>query len=135
MLLDVILACAPVAVVAPAAVALRTGHLSWASTCRLQKRLYQALLLAEKLPAGVPGSAQVTADVERQTLQVAYRAQYPQRAREIVEVALIGAGLLGTVTAYYILLWAGASWPEVLVTFVLMMIAGLWLRRALGTSR
>src|SRR6185312_2723772 len=80
MLLDVILACAPVAVAAPAAIALRTGHLSWASTGRLQKRLYQALLLAEKLPAGVPGSAQITTDVERQTLQVAYRAQYPQRA-------------------------------------------------------
>src|SRR5262245_39277846 len=120
MLLDVILACAPVAVMAPAAIALRTGHFSCATNGRLQKRLYQALLLAEKLPTGVPGNAQIAADVERQILQVAYGAQYPQRAREMAGIALIGAGLLGTVTAYYVLLWAGASWPDVLVTLVLM---------------
>ncbi len=75
----------------------------------MQKRLYAALLLREKLPPGVPGGTLITQDIDRQTLQVAYLAQYPQRGREIVHLGLIGAGGIALVAAYYLLWWGDAA--------------------------
>ena len=59
MLLDIVLAVAPVVVAVPALVALLTTHVGYASKGHLQKRLYGSLLLAEKLPAGTPGARQI----------------------------------------------------------------------------
>jgi hypothetical protein len=92
MLFDVLMACAPLVAVAPAAIGVATSHAYFTSKGQLQRRLYRSLLLAEKLPVTTPGSRQIAADIDRVTLAVAYRAQYPQRGTEIARLALIGLG-------------------------------------------
>ena len=131
MLIDVILLCAPVVVALPAVVALLTSHASLASRSRVQGRLYGTLLLAEKLPPGVPGEALITHDIDRQTLHVAYLAQYPQRAREIVHVVLIGAGVATSLAAYYLLWWGEAALLVLLIVLGAATVAALWFERAL----
>lgn len=131
MLLDMLLAGAPFVVVVPAVTALLTSPVGYASPRRLQKRLYRTLLLVEKLPPDLPGSAQLVADIERQTLHVGYLAQYPQRGREVLALALIGGSLIGTVVAYYVLLWTGAAWLSLLVGLALVAIASVSFHRAL----
>ncbi len=130
MLLDVVLAVTPIVVAVPALVALLTTHSGYTSKGHLQKRLYGSLLLAEKLPAGAPGARQVTRDIDRQTLRLGYLAQYPHRAREILDIALIGVGLIGGLVAYYILLWAGAPLLYLLAFLALVVLAALWFERA-----
>src|SRR4051794_816368 len=105
MLIDAILLCAPAVAALPAVITILTSHASLASPSRVQKRLYRMLLLAEKLPAGVPGASLISDDVERQTLHVAYLAQYSQRTREIVYLGLIGAATAAALVGYYLLWW------------------------------
>jgi hypothetical protein len=57
----------------------------------------------------VPGGSLITQDIDRQTLQVAYLAQYPQRGREIVHLGLIGGGGAALVATYYLLWWGDAA--------------------------
>lgn len=131
MLLDIVLAVAPVVVAVPALVALLTTHVGYASKGHLQKRLYGSLLLAEKLPAGTPGARQIAHDIDRQTRHLAYLMQYPHRSREIVNIALIGVGLIGGLVAYYLLLWADAPLLYLLVFLGLVVLAALWFERAM----
>jgi hypothetical protein len=131
VLVDAVLLCAPLVVALPAVVALLTSHVSLASRSRAQRRLYGTLLLAEKLPSGVLGGTLISQDVDRQTLHVAYLTQYPQRAREIVHVALIGAAVVASVAVYY-LLWSGeATLPMLLVVLGAGLVTALWFERAL----
>jgi hypothetical protein len=131
MLIDAILLCAPAVVALPAAVALLTSHASLAPRSHVQKRLYAALLLREKLPHGVPGGALITQDIDRQTMRVAYLAQYPQRGREVVHLGLIGAGGIALVAAYY-LLWCGdAALLGLLIVLGAIAVTALWFERAL----
>ena len=129
MLLDIVLAVAPIVVAVPALVALLTTHVSYASKGHVQKRLYGSLLLAEKLPAGTPGGRQIAHDIDRQTLNLAYLTQYPHRAREIVDIVLIGVGLLGGLVAYYLLLWADGPLLYLLAFLGLIVLAALWFER------
>jgi hypothetical protein len=130
MLVDVILLCAPVVVAFPAVVGLLTSHVDVASKARLQKRLYATLLMAEKLPAGVLGADGIARDVDRQTLRVAYAAQYPQRDREVRHVALIGASVLVGVIAYYLAWRQDASLLALLIVLGVVAVAALWFERA-----
>lgn len=131
MLIDVILACAPAVVAFPAAFTLLTSQTSVASKGRVEKRLYRTLLLAEKLPPSAAFAPQIAKDIDRQTLHVAYVAQYPHRAREIGHLALIGVLALATLGGYYYLLAADANLLTVLTALGLFALAALWLERAL----
>jgi hypothetical protein len=131
MLIDAILLCAPVVVAIPAVVVLLTSHVSLASRSLAQRRLYGTLLLAEKLPPGVLGGTLISNDIDRQTLHVAYLAQYPQRAREIVYVGLIGAGVVASVAAYYVLWWGEPSLLVLLIVLGAVAVTALWFERAL----
>ncbi|ORA21990.1 hypothetical protein [Mycobacterium aquaticum] len=132
MLFDVVMACAPLVAVAPAVIGLATGHTDFTSKGQLQRGLYRSLLLVEKLPAATPGSRQIAADIDRATLAVAYRAQYPQRGTEISRLALVGLGLLTALIVYYALLWVDAWWVyQVLFGIPVLLMAG-WLHRAVG---
>ena len=131
MLVDAILLCAPVVVALPAVVVLLISHVSLASRSSAQRRLYGTLLLAEKLPPGVLGGALISNDVDRQTLHVAYLAQYPQRAREIVHIGLIGAGVVVSVAAYYLLWWGEASLLVLLIVLGAVAVIALSFERAL----
>ena len=130
MLVDVILLCAPVAVAFPALVGLLTSHADLASTGRRQKRLYATLLMAEKLPPGALGTAGIARDIDRQTLGVAYSAQYPQRGREVGYVALIGAFVVINVAAYYVAWWREAALLVLLIWLGVIGVAALWFERA-----
>jgi len=129
MLVDIILACAPVVVVVPAVITLLTSHVSYTTTERLRKRLLESLTLAEKLPAATVGSAQIARDIDRQTLHLAYQMQYPHRGREIRDIALIGVGLVAALVAYYVLLWGDAALLYLLAFLALVVVAALWLER------
>ena len=129
MLVDILLACAPIVVVAPVVVTLLATHVNYTPHRRLQKRLINSLAVAEKLPAGVVGSAQIARDVERQALHVGYLTQYPHRSREVRDIALIGIGLAGAVVAYYALLWADGRLLHLLALLGLIVVAALWLER------
>jgi hypothetical protein len=132
MLFDVVMACVPLIAVAPAVIAVATSHTDFTSKGRLQRRLYRSLLLAEKLPATTPGSKQIAADIDRDTIAVAYHAQYPQRGNEIARLTLVGSGLLAALLVYYGLLWVGAWWvDQVLFGIPLLLLAG-WLHRGIG---
>jgi hypothetical protein len=132
MLFDVVMACAPLLAVAPAVIAVATSHTDFTSRGQLQRRLYRSLLLIEKLPATTPGSRQITADIAQDTLAVAYRAQYPQRGKEIARLTLIGLGLLTALVVYYGLLSVGAWWGyQVLFLIPVLILAG-WLHRGIG---
>jgi hypothetical protein len=130
MLLDIALACAPIVAVLPAAIAVLTRHVSYAPKSHLQKRLYGALLLNEKLPAGALGAQQIARDIDRQTLRVAYVAQYPHRTREVVDIAAIGIGAVFAFVVYYFFLWADASLLYLLALLAIGVIATLWFERA-----
>lgn len=131
MLVDVILLCAPAAVAFPAVFGLLTSHADLIPRRRLEKRLYATLLVAEKLPATTMGSAGIGRDVERQTLRLAYAAQYPQRARELLYVALIGTAVAAGVLAYYLLWWNSTSLLSLLLTLAVVAGVALWFERAL----
>ena len=130
MLVDVIALCAPVAVSLPAVVGLLTSHADLASKGRRQKRLYATLLMAEKLPPGAVGAAGIARDIDRQTLGVAYSAQYPQRGREVGHVALIGAFVVITLAAYYVAWWREAALLVLLSWLGVIAVAALWFERA-----
>ena len=130
MLIDVVLACAAVAAAGPAVLAASTGHANVTGKTRLRKQLYGSLLLAEKLPADAIGAAQIARDIDRQTLHVAYVAQYPQRAREIAHLAAIGAVVLAAVVGYYLLLAGDAALLTLLIVLVAVAVAALWFERA-----
>lgn len=129
MLLDIVLACAPAVVVVPAVVALLDGQVRYRSKRHAQKRLLDSLALSEKLPAGIAGSAQIARDIDRQTLHVAYLTQYPNRAREILDIALIGIGVVVALAVYYALLWSGAALLYLLAFLALVVVSALWLER------
>lgn len=131
MLIDVMLACAPVALALPAVFTLLTSDVNVTSRARVEKRLYRTLLLAEKLPPGAPFVRQIAKDIERQTLHVAYVAQYPQRAREIVHLGLIGVLALAVLAGYYVLLAGDADLVTLLIVLGVFAVAALWLERAL----
>lgn len=131
MLIDVILACAPAVAAFQAVSTLLTSHASVASKAQVEKRLYRTLLLAEKLPPTAAFAPQIAKDIDRQTLHVAYLAQYPQRAREIAHVALIGVLSLGALLGYYVLLAEDANLLTVVVALAVFAAAALWLERAM----
>jgi hypothetical protein len=125
MLVDALLLCAPLVVALPAVIVTLREDVSIASKARLQRRLYATLLMAEKLPVGARGAAAIRRDIERQTLGVGYVAQYPQRARELRHLALIGAFVVASVAAYYVLWWREAG--LIVLPLVLgALIAGTW---------
>src|SRR6478609_1367188 len=130
MLVDAIAPCAPVAVAFPAVVGLLTGHGDLASRSRLQTRLYATLLMAEKLPPNALGAAAIARDIDRQTLRVAYAAQYPQRGREVGRVVLIGAFVALSVLGYYVAWWRDASLLGLLIGLGVIAVATLWFERA-----
>ena len=76
------------------------------------------------------GSAQIARDIDRQTLHIAYVTQYPHRAREIRDIALIGIGLVAALAVYYEQLWSDAPLLYLLAFLALAVIAALWLERA-----
>ena len=129
-----VLLCAPAVAALPAAVAALTSHVSVASRMRTQRRLYGALLLAEKLRPDAPGGQRIAEDIDRQTLHVAYLAQYPQRAKEIVHLGLLGAVVVATAIAYYIVYYpaprSGASLMWLLILLGALAVAALWCERA-----
>jgi hypothetical protein len=131
MLIDVILACAPAVVALPAVFTLLTSNPSVASKAQVEKRLYRTLLLAEKLPPTAAFAPQIARDIDRQTLHVAYVAQYPQRAREIAHLVLIGVLALGVLVGYYVLLAGDADFVSLLIMLAVFAGAALWLERAL----
>ncbi|WP_396899965.1 hypothetical protein [Mycolicibacterium sp.] len=126
-LFDVALACAPIVAAAPAVAAIATGHTVFGSRGLLQRRLYRSLLIAEKLNPTVPGSRQIIAGVERDTMALAYLTQYPQRGKDIAHIALIGLGLLAAVVAYYSL---PGGLVSRLVLLAVVVFAAAWLDRA-----
>ncbi|GAS89687.1 hypothetical protein [Mycolicibacterium brisbanense] len=132
MLFDVVMACAPLVAVAPAVIAVATCHTDFASKGQLQRGLYRSLLLAEKLPATTPGSRQIAADIDKATLAVAYRAQYPQRSTETTRLALVGLGLLTALVVYYALLWVDAWWVYQVLFGIPVLLTAAWLYRAVG---
>jgi hypothetical protein len=131
MLFDIALACAPIAVALPAVVAVLSTDASYTPKSHMQKRLYGLLLLAEKLPAGSLGKRQITRDIDRQTVHLAYLAQYPHRATELLHVALIAVGLIGLFVSYYLFLWAEAPLLYLLAFLALEVLAVLWFVLAL----
>lgn len=130
MLIDIVLACAPAVVVAPVLVALLTGHVSYWPKGHAQKRLLNSLAVSDKLPAGIVGSAQIRRDIDRQTLDLAYLTQYPQRGREIRDIALIGTGVVAALVVYYVLLWSDAALLYLLAFLALVVVSAAWLERA-----
>jgi hypothetical protein len=88
---------------------LLTSDVSVASKATAEKRLYRTLLLAEKLPSSAAFAPQIARDIDRQTLHVAYLAKYPQRAREILHLALVGVLALVVLAGYYVLLAGDAT--------------------------
>lgn len=132
MLFDVVMACVPLVAVAPAVIGVATGHTDFTAKGQLQRGLYRSLLLAEKLPATTPGSAQIAADIDRATLAVAYRVQYPQRGAEITRLALVGLGLLTALVVYYGLLWVDAWWVYQVLFGIPVLVMAAWLHRAVG---
>jgi hypothetical protein len=131
MLIDAILACAPAVVAIPAAFTLLTSQSSVASRAHVEKGLYRTLLIAEKLPPSAAYAPQIAKDIDRQTLHVAYVARYPERAREIVRLALIAVLALGVLVGYYVLLATDAAFLTVVIALAVFAIAALWLQRAL----
>lgn len=129
MLIDILLACAPLVVVGPVVVTLLAVHVNYASKRLLQKRLVGSLAVVEKLPAAVVGSVQIARDIDRQALHLGYVTQYPHRGRELRDIALIGIGLTGALVVYYALLWADGRLLYLLVLLGLIAIAALWLER------
>ncbi len=111
MLVDIVLACALLVVMVPAVITLLTSHVSYTPKGGLQKRLLGSLSPAEKLPAGIVGSAQIARDIDRQTLHIAFVTQYPHRAREIRDIAFIGIGLVAALAVYYVQLWVRRASP------------------------
>lgn len=131
MLVDAILLGTPVVVAFPAVAGLLNNEVGLESKGRLEKRLYSTLLVAEKLPAGTLGADGISRDIDRQTLQVAYAAQYPQRARELRAVALIGAAVLGCAGAYYALWWQDSGLLWLLAALGVLAVTSLWFERAM----
>lgn len=130
-LFDIVLACAPIAAVAPAVAAVVTGHATFGSQSHVQRRLYRSLLVAEKLPATTPGSAQISAGIDRDTLRLAYLTQYPQRATEIAHLGLIALGLFAVLVVYYAMVWADGWWLYLLILLAVVVIAAGWQHRAI----
>lgn len=129
MLTDLALTCAAFAALAPAAVSVVTGRTDFAAKRTVQRRLYRALLLAEKLPPAMNGGRQIGADIERQTLHLAYLTQFPQRAREIAAIAAIGVVTAAATVAYCAAVWGDSSWFTVLALLGLVVVGALWLNR------
>jgi hypothetical protein len=130
MLVDIVVACAPLVVMVPAVITLLTSHVSYTPKGRLQKRLLGSLSLAEKLPAGIVRSAQIARDIDRQTLHIADVTQDLHRAREIRDIALIGIGLVAALAVYYVQLWSDAPLLYLLAVLALAVVAALRLERA-----
>jgi hypothetical protein len=130
MLSEIVFACAPLAAVAPATYVTAGGLRVFGSRTQVQRRLYRSLLLDEKLPAATPGSAQLTASIDADTLTLAYLTQYPQRGKDIAHLGLIGLGLLSTLAVYYGALGTGAWWMGQLALLAVVVFAAAWLHRA-----
>jgi hypothetical protein len=130
MLIDIVLAGAPIVVLVPVVVTLLGSHVDYTPKARAQKRLLDLLTLAESLPEGIVGSAQIARDIDRRTLRLAYVTQYPHRAREVRDIALIGIGLAPALAVYYVQLWSGAPLLYLLALLALVVITALWLDRA-----
>lgn len=131
MLVDVALLGAPLLAAFPAVVIMLTSDVELTSKRRLQKRLYATLLMAEKLPSTSLGAAGIARDIDRQLLGVAYAAQYPQRARELRHLTLLGGAVVAAVGAYYVGWWQDASLLALLVTLGVVAALALWFERAL----
>ncbi len=129
MLIDIVLACAPLVVAVPVVVTLLAIPVNYASKRQLQKRLLGSLAVVEKLPPAIIGSGQIARDIDRQALHLGYVTQYPHRGRELRDIALIGIGLTGALVMYYALLWTDGRLLYLLVLLGLIAIVALWLER------
>jgi hypothetical protein len=129
MLIDILLACAPLVVLVPVVVTFLAVQANYASKRLLQKRLVGSLAVVEKLPPAVIGSVQIARDIDRQALHLGYVTQYPHRGRELRDIALIGIGLTGALVMYYALLWTDGRLLYLLVLLGLIAIVALWLER------
>lgn len=130
MLLDAVLATAPVLIVLAAAERLPRTPYTYATRSRQEKRLDAAMRLAAKVPSTVAGHRHFVGDVDRQALRLAYAIRYPQRAGEVVNLLLIGALTLGLGVGSLVVLIAGGHTFYVLVLLALQVVAMLWSRRA-----
>lgn len=130
MLLELVLVCAPLAAVVPLVAGLRTTGVGGTPAGLLQRRLYRSLLVAEKLPPATVGARQLARDIDRQTLRLAYLTQYPHRAREVRDVALLGVAVLAVTTGYYVAWWRDAALAVLVTLLALVVVAALWLGRA-----
>ena len=129
MLIDIVLACAPLVVAVPVVVTLLAVPVNYASKRLLQKRLVGSLAVVEKLPPAIVGSVQIARDIDRQALHLGYVTQFPHRGRELRDIALIGIGLTGALVVYYASLWADGRLLYLLVLLGLIAIVALWLER------
>lgn len=131
MLVDVALLLAPLLAAFPAAAGVLTSDARVASKRRLEKHLYTTLLVVEKLPPSAAGVAGIARDVDRQTLGVAYAAQYPRRTRELRQLALLVIAVVATIVGYYVLWWRDASLLTLLIALGVVAALALWFERAL----
>ena len=123
--------CAPVVVILAAAAGLPGSGIGVAPRYRQRKSLYGSLLLVEKLPDEIVGRRQITDDVDRQTLRLAYLSQYPQRLADIARIAPIWAVVLAAAAACYVFVWA-QSWLLYLIALTVAVVAALYSRRAVA---
>lgn len=132
MLLDAVLAIAPVLIVLAAAEKLPRTPYTYATRKGLEKRLDSAMRLTAKVPTTVAGYHHIAGDIDRQALRLAYAIRYPQRAGEVVDVALVGVLTAVSALVYVVVLIVDGPGLYLLALLALQVIAMLWFRRAAG---
>lgn len=132
MLLDAVLATAPVLVVLAAAEKLPRTPYTYATRGGLEKRLDRAMALAAKVPPTVAGYRHIAGDIDRQALRLAYAIRYPQRAGEVVSLVLIAALTGALALVYTVVLITGGHLLYLMILLALLVAAVSWFRRATG---
>lgn len=132
MLLDAVLATAPILIVLAAAEKLPRTPYTYATRRRQEKRLDNAMRLAAKVPSTVAGYRHIAGDVDRQALRLAYAIRYPQRAGEVINLLLLAGLTLALAITYTLVLIADGPGLYLVVLLVLQVVAMLWFRRATG---
>ena len=131
MLADILEVLAPIAVTAGAFARAPdiVGHLDRG---RCRRRLTELIAIVEKLPEHTVGRGQLLCEIDHRVICLAYGSQYPQRSREIVRVALVGALVLSMAVGYYLLLFCGAGITYLVVVLASQLLVMGWFRRGLG---
>ncbi|HJT92774.1 MAG TPA: hypothetical protein VJ777_12635 [Mycobacterium sp.] len=76
MLVDIILACAPIALVAPIVVALLFSHANFETKTRLADTASRVAGGGREAAGGCPRGVQIARDIDRQSLHLAYRVAH-----------------------------------------------------------